>query len=663
MGHSLSKPVGDSIDVKKRKELRSDFLGPIIGYMPQDIALDAELTIDEMLIFFGQLYGLSKAEITNQVDKLVHILNISSFHRSLKISQLSLGTQRRVSLICSLLHSPDLLLLDEPTVGSDPVVVDKIWAHLLHLRSDCKITIVLATHYLEEVNKADYFAFVSSGKVIIEERPEQFKKKQNENSLEAAILSFYMTKEIKDHIGKDLKKYYIIDGIDQTPEEPKNNNNHSNHTIFNQNLMPSSSKVTRNRLSYLKAYKLLTWRYWCRWKAFTLYQFIGVGFLLVVVLFTLGRLFGHFPLGLKIGVVNHDKTGNLSQLYLASITNHTNYWQTVTFQFEGDARVQLEMNRLSAFFIIGEDFSETFEHFSSYGGLNLNGIDDFQHKGLTLILDISNRFVADAIEIVALRSLINLQSSTSLMSESSTISPSTDLSPSILSEKFKIAGLIAIEPIYSWSKLDELKYLAPTKFVLVKFLFHVSESFSMILVMLIEVYEHRCLVNERLAAGGLHRWELITSLIVLSTGLLYPTYLCSFGFINFFVDVPANGGVAFILILTLAMILCGIIKGLFIGSLTSSPIYAVFLQCAYGFTGLFCGGVIWPNESLPYFIKPIQMVYPYTHSGESAVQSMIYGRSLADYRVYQGLIIAWLHVFTTLTLTMYWSRNWKLASH
>lgn len=625
MGHYLGVTSGQFGEDSAGQEVTVSTklkLGPMFGYMPQDIALDIELTIDEMVTFFGRLYGLTLEEINNQLENLSQRLDISLDLRRQKIDRLSLGTRRRVSLVCALLHSPELLLLDEPTVGSDPIAVDKIWKHLLHLRTNNKMTIVLTTHYLEEVNKADYFAFMSQGKVIIEDIPEQFKAKQNSNSLESAILFYYMSKKFTDQ-----------------PNLP--NNNKIKHR---QSSPSSSSPLTRKRLNHLEAFKLLTWRYWSRWKAFTLYQFLGLGGLLICVLFTMGLLFGHFPKGLRIGVVNHDVNGSLSNRYIESLISHSNDWLIVSYLYESDARNHLESNRLSGYLVIGEKFSQSFTHLGYLDGIDSNLVNQSPRSGtIVLTLDYSNRFISDSIEIVTTRSLINLTSSPSQRIENS----------------HSIDGLLSIEPIYRWPTTDDLKFLAPTKIVLVKFLFHVIESFSMTLVMLIEVYEHGYLVNERLSAGGLQRWELIVSMVILSTGLLLPTYLIAFTFIWLTIDIPVKGGIIFIFGLTLALIISGIIKGLFIGSLTRSPVNAVFLQCSYGFTGLFCGAVLWPYQSLPYFIKPLNYFFPYTQSGDSAVKSMIYGQSITDQQVYMGLVYSWFHVIITLIVLLFFTSKWR----
>jgi ABC-type multidrug transport system ATPase subunit len=94
--------------------------GPRIGYMPQEVALYGEFTIRETLIYFGWIYGMSTTEVDEKTDFLLKMLQMPNAERFVK--NLSGGQARRMSLAASLLHDPELLILDEPTVGVDPVL-------------------------------------------------------------------------------------------------------------------------------------------------------------------------------------------------------------------------------------------------------------------------------------------------------------------------------------------------------------------------------------------------------------------------------------------------------------------------------------------------------------------------------------------------------------
>jgi linearmycin/streptolysin S transport system ATP-binding protein len=139
-----------------------------LGVVPQDLALYEELTALANLRFFGALYGLHGSALGAAIDSVLSLVGLSA-HRSGKVKDFSGGMKRRLNLAASLLHDPDILLLDEPTVGVDPQSRNAIFDNLETLKQRGK-TILYTTHYMEEVERlADRVIIMDHGRVIADD--------------------------------------------------------------------------------------------------------------------------------------------------------------------------------------------------------------------------------------------------------------------------------------------------------------------------------------------------------------------------------------------------------------------------------------------------------------------------------------------------------------
>uniref|UniRef100_A0A1B6F783 ABC transporter domain-containing protein n=1 Tax=Cuerna arida TaxID=1464854 RepID=A0A1B6F783_9HEMI len=138
-----------------------------VGYMPQELGLYEHMTIVETFRYFGKLYGMKQEIVNNRSQDLVEFLDLPDHDRL--VGSLSSGQQRRVSFAVAIIHNPDLLILDEPTVGIDPIISAAIWDRLLMMASSQQKTIILTTHYIEEARKADMIGLMRDGVLPAEE--------------------------------------------------------------------------------------------------------------------------------------------------------------------------------------------------------------------------------------------------------------------------------------------------------------------------------------------------------------------------------------------------------------------------------------------------------------------------------------------------------------
>jgi len=147
-----------------------------IGVALQDAALDPKQTGEELLRLQGRLYGLSRDEIEERLGQLTELVDIGDAVRR-PISTYSGGMRRRLDLAAALMHNPDVLFLDEPTTGLDPVSRVRVWEEVRRLNDELGMTIFLTTQYLEEADElADRVGIINAGRLVAEGTPTDLKR-------------------------------------------------------------------------------------------------------------------------------------------------------------------------------------------------------------------------------------------------------------------------------------------------------------------------------------------------------------------------------------------------------------------------------------------------------------------------------------------------------
>ena len=144
-----------------------------LAYMPQRFGLYEDLTVEENIIFFGRLFGVSRKEIKERIPAMYEFSRLEPFKDRLA-GKLSGGMKQKLGLACSLIHSPDLILLDEPTNGVDPVSRREFWKILYNLLGD-GVTIIVSTAYLDEAERCNRVAMMNNGKFIRNGKPSDIK--------------------------------------------------------------------------------------------------------------------------------------------------------------------------------------------------------------------------------------------------------------------------------------------------------------------------------------------------------------------------------------------------------------------------------------------------------------------------------------------------------
>lgn len=157
-----------------------------IGYMGQNDALYDDLSGKENLVFFGSLMGLTGTALDRAIEKNMQLVDLLDFLNK-PVKTYSGGMKRRLSLAITLLSNPDLLVLDEPTVGIDPSLRVAIWEQLRELANNNK-GIIMTTHVMDEAEKCDYVGLIIEGKLFAFGSPKELEEQFKVTSIEEVFL-------------------------------------------------------------------------------------------------------------------------------------------------------------------------------------------------------------------------------------------------------------------------------------------------------------------------------------------------------------------------------------------------------------------------------------------------------------------------------------------
>ncbi|MAS04971.1 MAG: multidrug ABC transporter ATP-binding protein [Ahrensia sp.] len=174
-GHKVD--VGD-MSVRKR-----------IGYMSQSFSLYTELTVRQNLEMHGRLFGVTGEKLAGRVGEMADQFDLGAVMDALP-DALPLGIRQRLSLAVAMIHAPDILILDEPTSGVDPVARDRFWEILVKLSREDNVTIFISTHFMNEAERCDRISLMHAGKVLTSDTPVAIIESADAETLEDAFIAY-----------------------------------------------------------------------------------------------------------------------------------------------------------------------------------------------------------------------------------------------------------------------------------------------------------------------------------------------------------------------------------------------------------------------------------------------------------------------------------------
>lgn len=181
--------------LSQRDEVRKS-----IGLVFQDPSLDDRLTAEENLRFHAKLYRVPRIKYEKQIEEVLRLVGLLDRKKSI-IRTFSGGMKRRLEIARGLIHYPQVLFLDEPTLGLDPQTRAHLWDYILKLRKERSMTIFMTTHYMNEAEYCDRIAVIDSGKIVALDSPANLKKQLGGDIIR-------MTSIEKDNLKKELKQRY-----------------------------------------------------------------------------------------------------------------------------------------------------------------------------------------------------------------------------------------------------------------------------------------------------------------------------------------------------------------------------------------------------------------------------------------------------------------------
>ena len=194
----LGKPVNaHNLDTRRR-----------VGYMSQSFSLYSELTVRQNFVLHARLFHVPPQEISNRVSEMAERFGLTHVLDTLP-DALPLGLRQRLSLAVAVIHKPELLILDEPTSGVDPMARDAFWQLLIDLSRQDRVTIFISTHFVNEAQRCDRISLMHAGQVLVSDSPAALMAHRGIDSLEEAFIEY-----LREAAGKEQSR---LSAVQQQP--------------------------------------------------------------------------------------------------------------------------------------------------------------------------------------------------------------------------------------------------------------------------------------------------------------------------------------------------------------------------------------------------------------------------------------------------------------
>lgn len=613
--------------------------GSGIGYMPQDIALLPDLTVREMMSYFGSLHFMGKKLLHKQINDLIALLEIPDPNRL--VIQMSGGQQRRLSLACTILHKPRLCILDEPTVGVDPMLCSRIWELLVNLSAEYNMTIIITTHYIEECRKAAVVGFMRKGEILEEGPPNKLIARFNVETLEDVFYQICLAQKRRNstihkahHHRKSLAIAYDDNRLDKVE---KFRSYRSSHSI----------------IAFFISIYVLVWRYMLqiiRQPVFLLILFVFPSFALGIIIIGIGGAPKDVPVAWIVqespeyGFL-HAKPENYHKAFANYQTPFypealrdifdTKILKLIEYGNLDDAIQDIKSLKIKAAILFKKGFSDAFhERITPFNHKDLSS-DTINRGTIYLYGDMTDVFTMTTLELTLKLGLFKLMNSTAI---------ATNAPPESRRLPFEIG-----KPIYG--KLFQKDNFGLQDYAAPGFLVTITYGCSLAISALGIAADQADKMFDRNFATGITVMQMLVAQIIARFSYLTLSSLFALLATIFIFKVPCEGNFWLAYALTALQTMAGTTNGMMFGALFPKIENLVFIACGAMLFVVFVGGIFWPIDCLPYYFKWLSVSLPFTLPAQALRSVLIRQGAPFMAMVYPGIVmsVVWCVVFFIIT--------------
>ncbi|XP_050422032.1 ABC transporter G family member 23-like [Adelges cooleyi] len=588
-----------------------------VGYMPQELCLENTLTIKETFEYYGALYNMSKNKLLNKMDELNVCLQLPDKHSYIK--DISGGQGRRVSLAISLMHDPKLIILDEPTVGIDPVLRNDIWSKFQTMVNEHNITIIITTHYIEEAYQANTVGLMRNGVLVEEASPQDILIKHNTETLEMSFLRLCYNQDTNRE-----NEQISSEAVVKTRKPKQKLKNPGAIMSFSriQALLKKNSRVCVR--DYMLLFNLVVLP---ALQALNLCLCVGVDF-------------KHMPIAYKNDEVkfsdcqnvkcifneNHNDTLSCNVLnYLAS-----HDYNLIEVNSVEDGEMSLNYPSYMAFLYFPENYTKSVQTFlADKGNYDVKSMVSVHFTKENMLF--RNQIIRDVTDCI--NDVVE-----NVVTYCSYYNP-------------KLQGIpMDVNTMYG----KDVKYVVHSI---------VSIFIAMGAFYFPSIFAVSCMLTEKLDGilnrsmfAGVTALELLSSMFFINTVIIFIQMTLSMLIVYVLFSNPVQITTGFYAYILLVILLgcIGFFFGLLIAGLSTSKIGAVYVITGWSLIQFTLSGAIWPVEGQPFYLKAVSQVLPLYVAGKTMNDIALKGWTLAHPAIVLGttVIFAYALIFLLVLIVL-----------